>query len=386
MTRTARLGDVAPARPLTFTVEASDEIWQLTLDHIESGSGRLLKKDKRPAREAGSSTHWFDERYVLYSKLRPYLNKVLLPDERGIGTTELVPMLPDCNSLDRVYLAYYLRSPRFVSWVSSQTAGAKMPRVSMSTFWDHEIPLPDLEEQKRIASILDKADAIRRKRQQAIRMADEFLRSVFLDMFGDPVSNPKGWPMGSIRDLVSEASYGTSAKASEDKGRYPVLRMGNISYSGHWDFSSLKYMDLDGRDIERYTVRKGDLLFNRTNSADLVGKAAVFVEDEEMAFAGYLIRIRPSKIGNSFFLAAFLNSAYGKAVLRNMCKSIVGMANINAQELQDIAIYLPPIELQNEFQRVVQSVEIRRKTMQSSYTDLLALSGSLSARAFAGEI
>ena len=165
-----KLKDVAPAKPLTLSgVTPDTDIWQITLDHIESNTGRLLEKSVKPLSEAGSSTHAFDQRYVLYSKLRPYLNKVLLPDSTGIGTTELVPMLPDSERLDRKYLAYYLRSERFLNWVSNQTAGAKMPRVSMKVFWEHEIPLPPLPEQKRIAAILDKADQLRQKRQQAIR-------------------------------------------------------------------------------------------------------------------------------------------------------------------------------------------------------------------------
>ena len=161
-----------------------------------------------PVSEVGTSTHGFDERHVLYSKLRPYLNKVVLPDGRGLATTELVPMLPDPLRLDRKYLAYYLRSRSFVDWVSSQVAGAKMPRVSMQLFWQHEIPLPPLPEQKRIAAILDKANAIRRKRQQAIQLADDFLRAVFLDMFGDPVTNPKGWEVRPLSELVSKLGDG----------------------------------------------------------------------------------------------------------------------------------------------------------------------------------
>ncbi|MEF1341804.1 restriction endonuclease subunit S, partial [Vibrio rotiferianus] len=147
-------------------VRDEDNVWQLNLDMIESGSGKVLNKIKAPLSEAGSSTHWFDSRHVLYSKLRPYLNKVVLPDEQGLATTELVPMLPDPEVLDRRYLVHYLRSKQFVSWISDQVAGAKMPRVSMKVFWEHEIPLPPLEEQKRIAAILDKADAIRQKRKQ----------------------------------------------------------------------------------------------------------------------------------------------------------------------------------------------------------------------------
>src|SRR5690606_10552099 len=190
----------------------SDEVWTLNLDQVEANTGKVLGKIMAPVSEAGTSTHGFDERHVLYSKLRPYLNKVVLPDERGLATTELVPMLPDPLRLDRKYLAYYLRSKNFVDWVSSQVAGAKMPRVSMHLFWQHEIPLPPLPEQKRIAAILDKADTIRHKRQQAIQLADDFLRAVFLDMFGDPVTNPKGWEVDALEQLSTRVTKGESPK------------------------------------------------------------------------------------------------------------------------------------------------------------------------------
>ncbi len=297
------LGDVAPAKPIKLIgYNSSDKIWHVTLDQIESNTGLLLEKTIKPLSEAGLSTHGFDDRHVLYSKLRPYLNKVLLPDETGIGTTELVPMLPASGKLDRVYLAHYLKSKAFVNWISNQTAGAKMPRVSMNTFWEHEIPLPPLSEQKHIAAILDKADSLRRKNQQAIQLADQFLRAVFLDMFGDPVTNPKEFPQGIIRDLTESANYGTSAKASETEGEFPILRMGNITYQGGWDFSNLKYIDLSENDKPKYLARKGDLLFNRTNSKELVGKTAVFEEEQPMAIAGYLIRLRSNQKGNNYYI------------------------------------------------------------------------------------
>lgn len=382
-----KLGEVAPSKPIKkIEVLNTESVWQLNLDMVESHSGKVISKLIAPLSEAGSSTHWFDERYVLYSKLRPYLNKVVLPDMQGLATTELVPMLPDPTRLDRSYLAHYLRSNRFVSWISDQVAGAKMPRVSMKVFWDHEIPLPPLEEQKRIASILDKADEIRQKRKQAIALADEFLRSVFLDMFGDPVTNPKGFPLGTIRDLVESANYGTSGKASESEGEYPVLRMGNITYQGSWDFSDLKYIDLAEKELPKYLVHKGDLLFNRTNSRELVGKTAVYEEELPMAFAGYLVRVRANEMGNTYYLSGYLNSGHGKKVLSGMCKSIVGMANINAQELQNIKLLLPPIELQNRYEEIVKAVRSRVSTQIVSLTELNELFSSLSQKAFSGQL
>lgn len=248
------------------------------------------------------------------------------------------------------------------------------------------IPLPPLAEQQRIAAILDKADAIRRKRQQAIQLADGFLRAVFLDMFGDPVTNPKGFPVGTIRDLVDTANYGSSAKASETEGEFPMLRMGNITYSGAIDFSGLKYIDLSKKEQPKYLVEKGDLLFNRTNSKELVGKTAVYDREEKAAIAGYLIRVRMNEKGNSHYVAGYLNSAHGKSTLQAMCKSIVGMANINAQEMQDIQILLPPVELQVKYAEIVEAVKERIVSHNESKKNLEGLFNSLSQKAFRGEL
>ncbi len=291
---------------------------------------------------------------------------------------------PDSDRAFTKYVYYALLSkvPEFLK----NAVGGAQPNISQGIIRDTLIPLPPLEEQKRIAAILDKADAIRRKRQQAIKLADDFLRSVFLEMFGDPVTNSKGFPVGTIRDLVESASYGSSAKASDVAGDYPMLRMGNITYEGAIDMSDLKYIDLDEKDKSKYLVAKGDLLFNRTNSKELVGKTAVYDRDEPAAIAGYLIRVRANQKGNNYYISGYLNSTHGKTTLQNMCKSIVGMANINAQELQEISILIPPIELQRKYEDVVLSIKEKLKAYEASLKYVSNLFGSLSQRAFQGKL
>ena len=285
------------------------------------------------------------------------------------------------------FIHYYLSSGIFLSKLPKITKkSVNQASFTVTHFKELEIPLPPLDEQKRIAAILDKADAIRRKRQQAIQLADDFLRSVFLDMFGDPVTNPKDFPIGTIRDFVETANYGSSGKASETEGEYPMLRMGNITYKGGWDFTNLKYIDLSEKDKPKYLTQKGDLLFNRTNSKELVGKSAVFEEEKPMAIAGYLIRVRTNELGNNYYLSGYLNSAHGKKTLVGMCKSIVGMANINAQELQNIKILLPPIELQNEFENIVKTTKQKLKSFDKSSQLLDDNFNSLSQKAFAREL
>lgn len=292
--------------------------------------------------------------------------------------------IKDMSKVERNYLVRYLSSK--AKYIEGEGKGATVKGITLDFLKELKIPLPPLEEQKRIAAILDKADSVRRKRQQAIDLADDFLRSVFLDMFGDPISNPKGFKKGTVRELIESANYGTSGKASETEGKYPILRMGNITYEGGWDFTNLKYIDLSEKDEPKYLTQKGDLLFNRTNSKELVGKTAVFDEDEPMAIAGYLIRVRPNEHGNNYYISGYLNSFHGKQTLLNMCKSIVGMANINAQELQDIKILLPPIELQNEYEQIVRATKSKLKSFEKSAELLEDNFNSLSQKAFAGEL
>jgi type I restriction enzyme S subunit len=244
------------------------------------------------------------------------------------------------------------------------------------------VPKPTPDEQQRIATILDKADSLRQKRQEAIRLVDKFLRAVFVDMFGDPKTNPKSFAKGTIRDLVSAANYGTSEKASEERGQYPILRMNNITYDGGWDFSSLKYVDLDEASAHKYLAQKGDLLFNRTNSKELVGKTAVYMRDEPMAIAGYLVRVRMNERGNSHYVSGYLNSAHGKRTLEARAKSIVGMANINAQEMQDIPLLLPPIELQNKYASIVGAMQERLRKYHAFSREAEALHAALSESFF----
>lgn len=291
----------------------------------------------------------------------------------------------DERYIDKNYLRYAINS-KLDLIIDQAHGGVGLKHITKGKLEAVEIPLPSLPEQKRIAAILDKADAIRRKRQQAIQLADDFLRAVFLDMFGDPVTNPKGFPVGTIRDLVDTANYGSSAKASETEGEFPMLRMGNITYSGAIDFSGLKYVDLSKNEQPKYLVGKGDLLFNRTNSKELVGKTAVYDRDDVAAIAGYLVRVRMNEKGNSYYVSGYLNSTHGKSTLQSMCKSIVGMANINAQEMQNIQILLPPIEIQNKYAAIFQATKQRLRSQSQSEGNLADLFSALSQKAFRGEL
>jgi len=287
------------------------------------------------------------------------------------------------NVLEMKYLLHYLRANE--NKISDLGTGSTFKAITISELKKLQIPLPPLPQQQKIANILDSANALRQNDKALIAKYDELTQALFLDMFGDPVRNPKEWEMVTIRDLIIEAKYGTSSKAS-DVGALPYLRMNNITYDGYMDLRNLKYIDVSNQEKTKYLVKKGDIIFNRTNSKELVGKTGIISQDDEMIIAGYLIRMRTNELANPYYIWRHLNSDWAKSTLFNMCKSIVGMANINAQELQNIKILKAPIDLQNQFAERVAAIEEQKAIAQKSLEKSESLFNSLLQKAFKGAL
>ncbi|MCH2488564.1 MAG: restriction endonuclease subunit S [Flavobacteriales bacterium] len=294
-------------------------------------------------------------------------------------------LILDNSKADKNYLRYILNHPIHRNYYKKFAGGGLQINVGKKEILGCKIPLPPLKTQQKIASILDDAAALRDKTAQLLKEYDLLAQSIFLEMFGDPFNNQNNFDQGTIRDLVEEAKYGTSSKAG-DEGEFAYLRMNNLTYSGYMDYAKLKYVDVAEKDFEKYVVRKGDILFNRTNSRELVGKTAIFDSATEMIAAGYLIRIRLNELGNPYFVWGYLNSKHGKLILNNMCKNIVGMANINAQELQNIKILVPPIELQNQFAETIALIEQQKALAKQELQESEDLFNCLLQKAFKGEL
>ncbi|EOR11259.1 restriction endonuclease subunit S [Acinetobacter tandoii] len=285
--------------------------------------------------------------------------------------------------VDKHYLRYALNS-LIVQIIDQAHGGVGLKHITKGKLEEVQIPLPPLTEQRRIASILDKADELRQKRQQAIEKLDQLLQATFIDMFGDPVSNPKGWDIGCIGDMLESVKYGSSDKATLE-GEIPILRMNNLTYSGEMNLTDLKYITKVQAD-EKYLVKEGDILFNRTNSKELVGKTAVYVGPEPMAYAGYLVRGRTKGSFASEYISAFLNSPWGKEKLQSMCKSIVGMANINAKEFQSIILPIPPENEQMHFKTRVLAIREKKQLLANQLNVFESLFKSLQNQAFNGNL
>ena len=323
-------------------------------DVCERGSSNLKQADI--AGKSGDYPVYGASGYIgnvdFYQQKKPYV--AVVKDGAGIGRAMLLPaessvigtmqyLLPKSVVLPE-YLFYVVKHMHLEKYFS----GATIPHIYFRDYQNEEFTLDDLNKQHEVVTTLRKVESVIENRQQQLEKMDELIKARFVELFGVYPLNPKGWETATIRDIVTDVRYGSSRPAV-DGGKYPYLRMNNITYGGELDLTDTKRIDIPDNELDKCTVRRGDVLFNRTNSKELVGKTCVYNRDEMMVLAGFVIRVRVTERILPEFLSAFLNTDFSKRMLLGMCKAAIGQANINAQEMQDIGIYLPPTELQRQF-------------------------------------
>ena len=298
-----------------------------------------------------------------------------------MNTSTIRFKVKDENELDIFYLSYFFKSKKFKNQISKLITGSAQLNFGGSHLKKINLFLPELNVQKKVSTLLLLIDNTIKNMQRKISILEQLTKSLFTRMFGDIKTNDKNWEIKKLGEVV-QTQYGTSKKATSVVGEFPILRMNNITYSGEMDYKDLKYVELSDSEKEKFLLKKGELLFNRTNSKELVGKTGLFNLDVPMAFAGYLIKIKPSSLIHSKFLLFFMNSEFMKKLLYNKAKNIVGMANINAKELEDFSIILPPIELQNKFAERIEKIEKLKFEIEKSIEMAQNLYDSLISKYF----
>ncbi|KFK96607.1 MULTISPECIES: restriction endonuclease subunit S [unclassified Serratia (in: enterobacteria)] len=273
------------------------------------------------------------------------------------------------------YLAGYLQmlwsmgysKTRAKRWVSQ--AG-----IESDTLASFKIPLPTLHEQQRIVDVLQQAEVVTKAKKSISDQVDHLVRTAYWEYFSDWYTADGLIDPVRISDYVADSQYGVS-EAMGETGTHAVLRMNSMTASGWLDLTDLKYASLSKKDIESTKLHDGDLLFNRTNSRELVGKCAIWRPVEgEFSFASYLVRIRLKPEMLPEFLWTTLNSAYGKYRLFNSAKQAVSMANVSPTDLGRITVPLPPLPLQQKFSELVREIEALRAQMLGKlemYSELL---------------
>ena len=321
-----------------------------------------------------------------YKQDKPYIG--IVKDGAGVGRVSVHPakssligtmqyIFPKEN-IDIKFLAEFLKYQN----LSRFYTGATIPHIYFKDYQNIPLKLPSLQKQKHISAVLGKCAELTVKNKRILEKYDTLIKSRFIEMFGDPVQNPKGWKKTELGNLCKEVRYGTSKPASEN-GKYTYLRMNNITYEGELDLTNIKSIDISEDELPKCSVRKGDVLFNRTNSIELCGKTCLYKLDKTMVIAGYIIRVRVSEKLNPQYVSTLFNTKSIKKLLREMAKGAVNQANINAQEMQSIQIPVPPISLQNEYESFVQQIDKSKFAVQKALEKAETLYKSLMQRYFA---
>lgn len=310
-------------------------------------------------------------------------------DKAAIASS-LVIMRPNTN-VDLDYLKNYLASTLCKREIEQFENGAAQPNLSATDVKKFKIPLPPLDEQKRIASILDKADAIRRKRQQAIDLADDFLRSVFLDMFGDPIANNKKWDIKTLGELAPnkgdmvDGPFGSSVNTKVDyidDGEIPVIRTKNVSLAGEFLTDDLKFMTRDKYlTIKRSNVVPGDIVLTKVGT---IGNVCIFPETYKEAVLSTTgscrIRIDESII-NKIYLFYFLK--YYRPKMHEIASAGV-QPFLNMKHIKSFEVPMPEKSLQDQFELMVDKISSSKELFIKASREQLF--NALSQKAFSGKL
>lgn len=307
-------------------------------------------------------------------------------DEKPCVTVVDVCILrPDSSVVDLNWLTYRINSPGFQNEISSWITGTTRQRISRGNLSKLKLPLPPLPEQKRLAAILDKADSIWRKRQEVVRLTEELLRSAFLEIFGDPVTNPKGWEEAALTEVAEIVSGVTKGRKLDGKQTVlaPYLRVANVQ-DGYLNLSEIKEIEVLPSDIAKYRLLDGDILLTEGGDPDKLGRGTVWREHvEDCIHQNHIFRVRINT-DNLLpdFLSMLIGSDRGKRYFLKAAKQTTGIASINSTQLKNFPVLIPSLRLQQRFEKyIVSTQKLKRRLIETdAATD--ALFNSLLQRAF----
>jgi len=355
--------------------------------------------------DIGSSKQSVCKKDVLLCKINPRINRVWkvsqFTDNELIASSEWIIIRN--NHIDENYLMYCFQSKYFREFMLSNVSGVggSLMRAQPKYVQTYPVPLPPLSEQQRIVERIEELFAkLDEAKERLQEVADNFAvrkAAILHKAFTGELTKQWRWENGvsdasweekTIGEICSSLKYGTSKKSSDD-GEVVVLRMGNLQ-NGEIDWSNLAYTS-DEEDIKKYLLKSGDVLFNRTNSPELVGKTSIYRGEMPAIYAGYLIKLDYEKnivVGD--YLNYYLNSSKAKEYYMQVKTDGVSQSNINAKKIGEFEIPLPSLSEQHEIVRLIDDLLARERSAQQATEQALAsidlMKKSILARAFRGEL
>lgn len=326
---------------------------------------------------------------ILFAKMTN-TNKALIIDREQDGiivSTGFSVHRPLENELSGEYFLHFLKHNSFQRQKNKLCTGAIQSAISNSGIEKIIVPVPDYKDQLHIAHLLSKAESLIAQRKESIRLLDEFLKSTFLEMFGDPILNPKGWDVTALETLcerIVDCPHETPKYEESDTGYYCV-RSSDIE-DGYINLAETKFVSFDTyvHRIMRYEPKEGDVIYTREGGR--LGNAARIPENKKICLGQrMMLFIANTNISNNEFIWALLNTDPIKRLVTNLSGG--GAApRINISQLRKIKTINPPLKLKSRFAQMVSATEKIKSQYQKSLQELENLYGSLSAKAFRGEL
>jgi type I restriction enzyme, S subunit len=358
--------------------------------HGLSGNHFVNAQDGFPAFGAGGlngylSSYEFDQPGVILSSIGARCGKCFLVNGRWSSLANTQVILPDLKRVDVRFLWYQLNDE--MSWLRSGTA---QPFIKPTTVKTRHVVLPPLEEQCRIADMLEKADAIRRKRKEAITLTEELLRSTFMEMFGDPVTNPKGWPTESIEELCSRGAslvdgpFGSSLKPEHYvESGVKVVRNWNI-YNDRFDFSQFKYVTAAKfHELQRSEVRKGDILITTKGTVGDICVAPDLGGPAVLSASGTVrLRVPPDASYLPEFVVAQMTTTTYKRYLHTF-EAGSAQQYLNLSAIKKMRLIRPPKNCQDAFSRVRARIRAAGAHVEAAHSESDRLFDALVEQSFA---
>lgn len=283
------------------------------------------------------------------------------------------------------YLYYALKTASYGG--SNQAVMGKT--LNSKSLADIEIPLPPFDDQFRIANLLGKVEGLIAQRKQNLQQLDNLLKSVFLEMFGDPVKNEKGFPAKPLAEFMSEQPDNGLYKPQSDYGSgTKIIRIDSFYDGIVQNIDGLKRVEITDSERKKYEVRPFDILINRVNSIEYLGKIGVVPEiNEPVVYESNMMRFRlNTEIMLPVYLMNFWKTTYVKSQITARAKKAVNQASINQQDVNSLMVIEPPVGLQQSFEYIWKSIDLLLLRYQRSLNDLEGLFGALSQKAFRGEL
>jgi type I restriction enzyme S subunit len=340
--------------------------------------------------EIGSSKVRVQKGDVLLCKINPRINRVWSVTQytefEQIASTEWIVIRND--NVFTNYLVWCLKSQPFRNLMTTNVTGigGSLTRVQPKQVYEYKIPLPPLKTQKQIAKTLDTASELLRMRKKQLAELDGLIKSVFYDMFGDPVTNEKGWNTYPVEKTIKFLEAGWSVDGEQrikEINETAVLKVSAVT-SGYFRETEYKVLDKN-KEIKKYVFpHKGDLLFSRANTRELVGATCVIFDDyPDLILPDKLWRIEFNAYANSFFMKNLLSDESIRLSLSNISTGTSGsMFNVSMEKLKSLKVPVPPIELQTQFASIVTKIEEQKALVKKAIDETQYLLDSLMSRYF----